>query len=60
MRPVYFTDNFKRGTHYPCAPAKGERTRDTERELRVKAQVGAELPMEEDLERWYPLWEIPL
>ena len=25
-----------------------------------KAQVGAELPIEEDLSRWFPLWGIPI
>ena len=59
-RPLYFIYNFKRGAFYPFVPAKGEQQRDSERELRLKAQVGAELPMEEDLTRWFPLWEIPL
>jgi hypothetical protein len=58
-RPVYFIYNFKRGAYYPFVP-KGERQRDTEHELRLKAQVGTELPIEAELERWFPLWEIPL
>jgi hypothetical protein len=41
-------------------PAPGEKARDSERELRLKAQLGAELPFEEDMARWFPLWEIPL
>ena len=56
---VYFIYNFKRGKYYPFVPA-GERKRDNEHELRLKAQVGTELPIEEELERWFPLWEIPL
>jgi hypothetical protein len=59
-RPIYFIYNFKRGAYYPFVPGKGEKQRDTEHELRVKAQVGAELPIEQELERWYPLWDIPL
>jgi hypothetical protein len=59
-RPVYFIYNFKRGSYYPFVPSGGEKQRDTERELRLKAQVGAELPIEPELERWFPLWEIPL
>jgi hypothetical protein len=59
-RPVYFIYNFKRGSFYPFVPAGGEKQRDTERELRLKAQVGSELPIEPELERWFPLWEIPL
>ena len=59
-RPVYFIYNFKRGTYYPFVPARGEKQRDTERELQLKAQAASELPIEPELERWYPLWEIPL
>ncbi len=58
-RPVYFIYNFKRGAYYPFVPSGG-RNRDTEHELRLKAQVGTELPIEQELERWFPLWEIPL
>jgi hypothetical protein len=58
-KPIYFIYNFKRGGYYPFVP-KGKQSRDTEHELRLKAQVGAELPLEEDIARWFPLWEIPL
>ena len=59
-RAVYFIYNFKRGSFYPFVPAPGEKQRDSERELRLKAQLGAELPLEDDMTRWFPLWEIPL
>jgi hypothetical protein len=59
-KPVYFIYNFKRGTYYPFVPAPGDKARDTERELRIKAQLGGELPWEEDMARWFPLWDIPL
>ena len=26
----------------------------------LKAQIGAELPVEAQLERWFPLWDIPI
>ncbi len=58
-KPLYFIYNFKRGAFYPFVPA-GDKQRDSERELRLKAQLGAELPFEEDMTRWFPLWEIPL
>jgi hypothetical protein len=58
--PVYFIYNYKRGAWYPFVPAGGQQQRDTERELQVKAQVGAELPVEAELERWFPLWGIPI
>jgi hypothetical protein len=59
-KPVYFIYNFKRGTYYPFVPAPGKQARDTEHELRIKSQLGRELPWEEDMARWFPLWDIPL
>jgi hypothetical protein len=59
-RPVYFIYNYKRGSWYPFVPAGGEQQRDNERELQVRAQVGTELPIEPELERWFPLWGIPV
>ena len=59
-RPIYFIYNFKRGTYYPFVPAPGTQARNTERELQIKSQLGAELPWEEDMSRWFPLWDIPL
>jgi PspAB-like protein len=59
-KPLYFIYNFKRGAFYPFVPTGEEKGRNTERELRLKAQVGSELPFEQDLERWFPLWEIPM
>jgi hypothetical protein len=60
-KPIYFIYNFKRGAFYPFVPAPGDKQRDSERELRLKAQLGAEgVPFEEDMTRWFPLWEIPL
>ena len=58
-RPLYWIYNYKRGAFYPFAPA-GKQQRDTERELRAKAQIGADLPIEAELERWFPLWGIPI
>ena len=57
---VYFIYNYKRGAFYPFVPAGGEQQRDTERELRLKAQLERELPLEQELTRWFPLGEIPL
>ncbi|MDX6686707.1 MAG: hypothetical protein QOF86_2835 [Baekduia sp.] len=59
-RPVYFIYNYKRGTWYPFVPAGGAQQRSTERELQTKAQIGNELPIEAELERWFPLWGIPI
>ena len=60
-RPVYWIYNYKRGAFYPFAPsASGDESRDNERELVLKAQIGKELPVEPELERWFPLWGIPI
>jgi hypothetical protein len=58
-RPVYFIYNYKRGYWYPFVPA-GKQARDGERELQIKAIIGDELPVEPELERWFPLWGIPI
>jgi hypothetical protein len=59
-RPLYWIYNYKRGAFYPFVPAAGEQQRDNERELVLKAQIGKELPVEQELERWFPLWGIPI
>jgi hypothetical protein len=59
-QPVYFIYNYKRGFWYPFVPAPGAEQRSTERELQLKAQIGSELPIEPELERWFPLWGIPI
>jgi hypothetical protein len=59
-QPVYWIYNYKRGAYYPFVPAGGEQQRDSERELQLQAQIGAELPVEAELERWFPLWDIPI
>ncbi len=59
-RRVYFIYNFKRGAFYPFVPGAAAHQRDTEAELRLKAQLSSELPFEAETTRWFPLWEIPL
>jgi hypothetical protein len=59
-KPIYFIYNYKRGYWYPFVPAPGDQQRSTERELQIKAQMARELPIEPELERWFPLWGIPI
>ena len=60
-RPPDLPDLQLQARHwYPFVPAGGEQQRDNERELQIKAQIGAELPVEPELERWFPLWGIPI
>ncbi|HXW33529.1 MAG TPA: hypothetical protein VEJ87_03055 [Acidimicrobiales bacterium] len=58
-QPLYLVYLAKRGTFYPFAPTGGEQ-RDSELELRIRGIVGSDLPIEEDLSRWFPLWGMPL
>lgn len=60
-RPVHFIYNVKRATYYPLVPKQGaQQARDNERELQLKARLERELPIEQDLGRWFPLWDVPL
>jgi hypothetical protein len=60
-QPIYFIYNYKRGHWYPFVPdPANKQQRLTERELQIKAQLGSEMPVEPELERWFPLWGIPI
>ncbi len=60
-RRIYFIYNYKRGYWYPFVPDPANaQSRLTERELQIKAQMASELPIEPELERWFPLWGIPI
>ncbi|MDL2079161.1 hypothetical protein QNN03_22240 [Streptomyces sp. GXMU-J15] len=51
---------YKRGTFYPFAPLPGqEQRRDNALELKVRAALGDDLRLEEDLGRWFPVWGAP-
>jgi len=49
---------YKRGTFYPFAPQPGDK-RDNALEIQARGAVGADLPFEEDLGRWFPVWGAP-
>jgi|SRR5947209_3169595 len=62
-QPIYFIYNYKRGAWYPFVPDSDParpQQRNVERELQLKAQIGAEMPIEPELERWFPLWGVPI
>lgn len=50
---------YKRGSFYPFAP-RGEPARDNILERRIQAVLQGELALEEELERWYPVWGAPV
>jgi hypothetical protein len=49
---------YKRGTWYPFAPT-GKDKRDNMREMKIKADLGDDLKVEQDLSRWFPVWGAP-
>jgi hypothetical protein len=49
---------YKQGTFYGFAPT-GPKTRDNLLEIQVRDELAAELPMEDDLQRWLALWGAP-
>jgi len=55
---VYWIFNFKRAAFYPFVPK--DKQRDSSYEFRLRSIMEKELPIEKKVERWYPLWEIPL
>lgn len=57
--PVYWIYGFKRGAFWPFVP-KGEKERDNAEELELKAKLEQELPVEQDLSRWFGLFDAPL
>jgi hypothetical protein len=50
---------YKRGTFYPFVPTGAER-RDNEAEMRLSAELGDDLAIEKELDRWFPLWDLPV
>lgn len=58
-KPVYWIYNFKQGRYYPFIPA-ADKKRDHALEFRIRALLEHELPIENDVGKWYPLWGIPL
>ncbi len=58
-RPLYLVYLAKQGTFYPFAPTGAEQ-RDNELELRLKGVLADDLPIEPDLSRWFPMWDLPI
>jgi hypothetical protein len=60
-RNVYLIYNYKRGTFYPFVP---DPNREHERlnavEFQMSGALKTDLPIEKELEQWYPLWGVPL
>ena len=58
--PVYWIYGYKRGAFWPFVPTGDDQTRDNAEELELKAKLERELPVEQDLTRWFGVFDAPL
>lgn len=59
-KPVYFIYGYKRGAFWPFVPTGEGQERDNARELELKAKLEGELPIEQDLSRWFATYGAPV
>ena len=58
--PVHFVYGYKRGAFWPFVPSGDDKSRDNAKELELKAKLEGELPIEQDLSRWFALFDAPV
>ena len=58
--PVYWIYGYKRGAFWPFVPTGKDQDRNNAEELELKAKLEHELPIEQDLTRWFGLFDAPL
>ncbi len=57
---AYWLYGFKQGAFWPFVPTGKEQGRDNAEELELKAKLEKELPIEQDLTRWFGLFDAPV
>jgi PspA associated protein B len=57
---AYWIYGFKQGSFWPFVPTGKGQERDNAEELELKAKLENELPVEQDLTRWFALFDAPL
>src|SRR5919204_2743987 len=55
--PVYWVYGYKRGAFWPFVPTGKNQERDNALELELKSKLEHELPIEQDLTRWFGLFD---
>jgi hypothetical protein len=60
QKRVYWIYGYKRGAFWPFVPAGKEQERDNAEELELKAKLEKELPIEQDLTRWFGVFDAPV
>jgi PspAB-like protein len=58
--PVFWIYGYKRGAFWPFVPSGKDQERDNAEELELKAKLEKELPVEQDLTRWFGVFDAPL
>jgi hypothetical protein len=58
--PVYLIYGYKRGAFWPFVPTGKDQERDNAAELKLKSELAGELPIEQDLSRWFGMFDAPL
>ena len=58
--PVFWIYGYKRGAFWPFVPTGEDQKRDNAGELELKAKLEKELPVEQDLTRWFGVFDAPL
>jgi hypothetical protein len=58
--PVFWIYGYKRGAFWPFVPMGEGQQRDNAEELELKAKLEPELPVEQDLTRWFGVFDAPL
>jgi len=59
-RRVFWIYGFKRGAFWPFVPSGEGKERDNAEELELKAKLEKELPIEQDLTRWFAVFDAPV
>ena len=59
-KKVYWIYGFKRGAFWPFVPTGEDKERDNAEELELKAKLEKELPVENDLSRWFAIFDAPV
>ena len=60
QKRVFWVYGFKRGAFWPFVPTGKDQERDNAEELELKAKLENELPIEQDLTRWFGVFDAPV
>ena len=57
--PQFLIFNYKREKFYPFVPLGAQEKRRSDRELTLMSIISSEVPWENDMTVWYPMWDMP-